>query len=121
MRRRRCTLLTVMALVATSCALVLPPTSAHADLQTAGVDNLRTDWDPAEPGLSPADVLGSDFGQLFATQLDGQVYAQPLVVGNMVIVEHRERPGVRAQCVRRPHHLVARPRTGVAGGDGRMR
>ncbi|HEY1486940.1 MAG TPA: choice-of-anchor D domain-containing protein [Micromonosporaceae bacterium] len=85
-RRRRCTLLTVMALVATSCALVLPPpTRASADVQTAGVDNLRTDWDPAEPGLSPADVLGSDFGQLFATQLDGQVYAQPLVVGNMVI------------------------------------
>ncbi|HEY2793393.1 MAG TPA: PQQ-binding-like beta-propeller repeat protein, partial [Micromonosporaceae bacterium] len=78
--------LAVTAIVLGCLAVTLPhPSAARADVQTAGVDSLRTDWDPAEPGLSPADVLGSDFGQLFATQLNGQVYAQPLVIGNLVI------------------------------------
>ena len=59
--------------------------AAHADLGTQGVDNLRTNWDQTESALSPAVVQSSAFGKLFATQLDGQVYAQPLVVGSEVI------------------------------------
>jgi outer membrane protein assembly factor BamB len=31
-------------------------------------------------------VTSSDFGQLFATQLDGQVYAEPLVIGSTLVV-----------------------------------
>jgi hypothetical protein len=47
---------------------------------TASQNLLRNDWDPNEPGLSPATVTGGSFGQLFRTKVTGQVYAQPLVV-----------------------------------------
>jgi hypothetical protein len=56
------------------------------DDTTASMDNLRTGWDPGEPGLSPAVVHGPDFGEVFSTAVNGQVYAQPLVVGSTVIV-----------------------------------
>ncbi len=50
------------------------------DETTASQNLLRNGWDPNEPGLSPAIVSGGSFGQLFDTQVNGQVYAQPLVV-----------------------------------------
>ncbi|HET9167982.1 MAG TPA: choice-of-anchor D domain-containing protein [Actinospica sp.] len=59
---------------------------AHADEVTVSQDDLRTGWDQAESTLSSGSVGGSDFGQLFATQLNGQIYAQPLVVGGTLIV-----------------------------------
>lgn len=59
---------------------------AYADITTNAHDNLRTGWDPSAPNLGPAAVTSSTFGQLFATQLDGQIYAQPLVVGDTVVV-----------------------------------
>ncbi|MGW3242836.1 Ig-like domain-containing protein [Streptomyces sp. NPDC001070] len=71
------------ALIAATISLVGPP--AQADQTTQGVDNLRTNWDQDEASLSPALVQSSAFGRLFATQLDGQIYAQPLVVGDEVI------------------------------------
>jgi hypothetical protein len=60
--------------------------SAAGDVGTVSNDNLRTAWDSNEPDLSPASVSSSDFGQQFAAQLDGQVYAQPLVIGDTLIV-----------------------------------
>lgn len=60
--------------------------SARADEYTASADLLRTGWDASEPGLSPGTVSGAGFGQLFTTPVNGQVYAQPLVVGQSVIV-----------------------------------
>ncbi len=59
---------------------------ARADEVTAAQDNLRTGWDPHEPGLSPAVLRGGTFGQLFSTAVQGQVYAQPVVAGGTVIV-----------------------------------
>jgi Abnormal spindle-like microcephaly-assoc'd, ASPM-SPD-2-Hydin/PQQ-like domain len=56
----------------------------RADEVTASQDDLRTGWDPAETAMTPADV--ATFGQLFSTAVNGQVYAQPLVVGSTVIV-----------------------------------
>jgi hypothetical protein len=53
-----------------------------ASEDTASQNLLRDDWDPNEPSLSPATLRGGHFGQLFATHVDGQVYAQPLVVDN---------------------------------------
>jgi PQQ-like domain/HYDIN/CFA65/VesB-like, Ig-like domain len=67
----------------------LPPggaSSARADDVTTSLNNLRTGWDPNEPGLSPSVVGGGTFGQVFSTVVNGQVYAQPLVVGSTVIV-----------------------------------
>jgi hypothetical protein len=51
-----------------------------AEEDTASQNLLRDDWDSNEPGLSPATLQGGHFGQLFATPVIGQVYAQPLVV-----------------------------------------
>ncbi|MFC8514242.1 choice-of-anchor D domain-containing protein [Streptomyces sp. NPDC057257] len=86
-RRRRWLLATVVAataaLIGTTVSLVA--SSAQADQSTQGVDNLRTNWDQDESSLSPAVVQSSAFGQLFATKLDGQIYAQPLVLGDQVI------------------------------------
>jgi lectin family protein/ASPM-SPD-2-Hydin domain-containing protein/putative pyrroloquinoline-quinone-binding quinoprotein len=79
----------IAALAALAPALtsaVMSTTSAHADEVTASQDLLRTGWDPAEPGLSPATVTSGSFGQLFSTQLDGQIYAQPIIAGSTVIV-----------------------------------
>ncbi|MFE9440384.1 choice-of-anchor D domain-containing protein [Streptomyces sp. NPDC006602] len=71
------------ALIGTTISLLMP--SAQAEQTTQGVDNLRTNWDSNETGLSPAVVQSSAFGRLFATKLDGQIYAQPLVLGDEVI------------------------------------
>jgi hypothetical protein len=86
--RRRTWLLSIVAvataaLIGTTIGLVA--SSAQADQTTQGVDNLRTNWDQNESGLSQAAVQSSAFGQLFATKLDGQIYAQPLVLGDQVI------------------------------------
>ncbi|WP_329246734.1 choice-of-anchor D domain-containing protein [Streptomyces canus] len=86
--RRRTWLLSVVAvataaLIGTTIGLVA--SSAQADQTTQGVDTLRTNWDQNEAGLSPAVVQSSAFGRLFATKLDGQIYAQPLVLGDQVI------------------------------------
>lgn len=56
-----------------------------ADDTTISHDTLRTGADPHEPGLGPSAVSASDFGQLFSTAVDGQVYGQPLIVGGTVI------------------------------------
>ncbi|NIH78390.1 choice-of-anchor D domain-containing protein [Amycolatopsis viridis] len=58
---------------------------AFADNVTAGHDALRTGWDDDEAGLAPSQVSATDFGQLFAAQLDGQIYAQPIVANGVVI------------------------------------
>jgi hypothetical protein len=59
--------------------------TALADNVTVSYDPFRTGWDPHESGLGPSDVSAPDFGQLFATQLDGQVYAQPVVARSTVM------------------------------------
>ncbi|NUU30154.1 choice-of-anchor D domain-containing protein [Arthrobacter sp. C9C5] len=58
---------------------------ASADVGTVAHDLLRTGWDSNETALSPTSVASSNFGKLFSTSVDGQVYAQPLVVGGTVI------------------------------------
>ncbi len=59
--------------------------AAVADVGTIAQDSLRSGWDQDEPGLSPSSVASSNFGKLFSAPVDGQVYAQPLVVGGTVI------------------------------------
>ncbi|MGH9094198.1 MAG: PQQ-binding-like beta-propeller repeat protein, partial [Acidimicrobiales bacterium] len=68
-----------------SVSLVAAASPARADNTTISYGPLRTGWDPNEANLSPSNVSASDFGQLFSTALDGQVYAQPLVAGGTVL------------------------------------
>ena len=76
---------------ATRAAPATPAAAAtSADVVTASHNNLRDGWDPNEPGLAPSGaggpVGGPSFGKMFATQLNGQIYAQPIVAGQTVIV-----------------------------------
>ena len=59
--------------------------TAAADVGTVAHDVLRTGWDNNESALTPSSVASSTFGRLFSTAVDGQVYAQPLVVGGTVV------------------------------------
>ncbi|WP_052438994.1 choice-of-anchor D domain-containing protein [Streptacidiphilus jiangxiensis] len=72
--------------------------AAHADEFTVSQDTMRTGWDPNEPGLTPAQVSSSQFGLQFSTAVNGQVYAQPLVVGGTVVTatENAEVYGIDA-------------------------
>src|SRR5947209_8650595 len=60
---------------------------ATADVTSFANDGLRTGWYPDQPGLSPASVSASDFGKLFSSPVTGEVYAQPLVSNNTLLVE----------------------------------
>ena len=48
-------------------------------------DNQRDGLDNTETVLTPANVNSGDFGQQFSYNVDGQVYAEPLVVSNLMI------------------------------------
>ena len=80
----------VAAATSAAVATSSPAATGRADDATASLNNLRTGWDPDEPGLAPVSdggpVGGPDFGQLFTTHLNGEIYAQPLVVGNTLVV-----------------------------------
>ncbi|MER5636130.1 PQQ-binding-like beta-propeller repeat protein [Kitasatospora sp. NPDC002227] len=65
---------------------LLTPAAARADVATVSVTTERTAWDQNEPGLAPAEVSAADFGVRFSVPLDGQVFAQPLVIGPTVVV-----------------------------------
>lgn len=72
-----------------ACLLVLLaglPAAARADGITNGGDDLRDGWYGDEPALSPDVVGGSTFGELWNRPVDGSTYAQPLVLGQRVIV-----------------------------------
>ena len=75
----------VLAACLSLVGIALVTDTARADNLTISYDLLRTGWDPNEPNLGPSDVSSPDFGQLFATQLDGQIYAQPVVARSTVI------------------------------------
>jgi hypothetical protein len=78
--------LAVAVVAAGMTAAGLAERPAVAENVTVSADPARTGWDPAEPGLAPSLVSAGDFGQLFNVAVDGSVYAQPLVIGDMVVV-----------------------------------
>ncbi|MEY2571216.1 MAG: hypothetical protein QOE63_1566, partial [Acidimicrobiaceae bacterium] len=81
MRKVRISL--AVALVAMGIALASP---VGADVTTNGGNPLRTGWYDDQPALGPTDVSSPDFGQLWASNVTGQVYAQPLVSQGTVLV-----------------------------------
>jgi len=67
--------------------LALPRRSVQSALGIgSSADDLRTGWYPNQPALAPGAVGAPDWGQLFVTPLDGQIYAQPLLANGVVLV-----------------------------------
>lgn len=86
LRRATVAVIATTALVIATFIAAGPSPAAFADNVTISYDTLRTGWDPNEPGLAPSNVSATDFGQLFSAQLDGQIYAQPVVAQGIVLV-----------------------------------
>jgi len=61
---------------------------AQAQLTTSQYDNARTGANPGETILTPANVNARSFGKLYSIKVDGDVYAQPLVLPGVDIPEH---------------------------------
>ncbi|HSR84947.1 MAG TPA: PQQ-binding-like beta-propeller repeat protein [Streptosporangiaceae bacterium] len=77
-----------MAGVLTVVGSVVPGMTAvaRANDVTASQNLLRDGWDSAEPNLSPAAVKTFSSAPRWNAAVDGSVYAQPLVLGSIVIV-----------------------------------
>jgi len=56
-----------------------------AGVTNAG-DDLRTGWYPGEGTITPQQVSGGTFGQLWSSAVEGQVYAQPLLSNGTLLV-----------------------------------
>jgi hypothetical protein len=92
---RRSVIALCVALAALAAGLLangpmLAQAGESAGVTTAAYGNLRDDWDPSEPALSPTAVQSASFGELFSTQLKGAIYAQPLAYKGDVIVTTEE-------------------------------
>jgi iron transport multicopper oxidase len=74
-----------MAMVALLLALVVTG-SAHAAGITNSGNDLRDGWYSNQPRLAPDAVGAGTFGELWKADVVGQVYAQPLVIGSIVVV-----------------------------------
>ena len=82
-RARRAPLLAaVLALL----ALALLPVVALGSEPTQSGDNFRDGWYPEQGSLTPQLVSGGTFGQLWSANVEGQVYAQPLLVNGEVLI-----------------------------------
>jgi len=71
--------LVVASAVAVPIGSLITISNAKANTLQQSSDSSSTGWYPNEPLLSPSNVTGGDFGERFDTQLNGAVYAQPLV------------------------------------------
>ena len=60
----------------------------QANVLTANYDRYRTNSNPAETILTPGTVRLTTFGKISTFPVDGQIYAQPLYVGNVQIPDH---------------------------------
>ncbi len=59
---------------------------SQVNVTTYHNDSMRTGQNLHETALTPAQVNYSSFGKLFSQPVDGQVYAEPLVVANLQIL-----------------------------------
>ena len=70
------------ALLAILCSFA-PFSAAQTSVLTCQNDNARTGQNITETILTPTNVSGGFFGKLFSRDVDGYVYAQPLVVSGL--------------------------------------
>jgi outer membrane protein assembly factor BamB len=61
------------------------PNDQHVSVLTQHNDNTRAGWNSHETKLTAANVNSTQFGKLFTLTADDQVYAQPLVFGNLSV------------------------------------
>ena len=73
------------ALAAGLCATVRLPAGAQVSVLTQHNDNSRTGANLKETALTAKNVDVTRFGKLFTRDVDGEVYAQPLYVPNLMI------------------------------------
>ncbi len=76
------------AVVLAALVMCMPAVALGAsdpETATAAADNLRTGWYPEQAGLTSQLEKGS-FGRVFATSVQGQVFAQPLVADGTLLV-----------------------------------
>ena len=80
------TLLVCVPLVAILTVFGATLRPAKADVTTISRDPLRTSWYSDQNNLSPAMVSSGTFGQQFSANVNGQVYAQPLVSKGVLFI-----------------------------------
>jgi len=85
--RTLCGSLVFLTLAAAFSARVsrLAPAVPGVDVVTQHNDTDRTGWNPHEAVLTPTTVAGGTFGKLFDLEVDGLIYAQPLVVAGVEV------------------------------------
>ncbi len=64
---------------------ITAPNTQHISVLTQHNDNTRAGFNNQEKVLTTSNVNSKTFGKLFTLNVDDQVYAQPLVVGNLRI------------------------------------
>lgn len=69
-------------------AAAAPARDADDDVLTAQYGNGRLGWNAHERVLTTANVNSHSFGPLFRLHVDGQAYAQPLVVSHVAVPGH---------------------------------
>jgi outer membrane protein assembly factor BamB len=78
-------LLPFLATCTDSPTNVGPPNPQSVSVLTQHNDNTRAGWNDNETALTTSNVNVQQFGKVFTIPVDGDVYAQPLVVGHVAI------------------------------------
>ena len=81
MRRTQQILTVAVALIASAACAPAALAGGVTNLH----DDARTGWYSDQTALAPSSVKSADFGQIFSTQLDGQIFGQPLVSNNTLL------------------------------------
>jgi hypothetical protein len=68
-----------------AAGLAKPYGGTPIDVTTYHYDQNRTGWNQSETDLTPAAVASSKFGLLTTLNVDGNVFAQPLLVSNLTL------------------------------------
>lgn len=74
-----------------AAALAAPRRAPAVDATTYHYDGLRTGWNRKETELTPEALRSGRFGLLETLTVDGNVFAQPLVVSDYVMPDGRKR------------------------------
>ena len=76
-----------IALTTTTVNTLSATNSGKIDVLTYHYDNLRDGIDSDETILTPQNVNSNSFGKLFSVSVDGDVYAQPLYMSDLLMAD----------------------------------